>query len=145
VTYTIAKIIRQPVAFLRARCDVRYWEDATVDGERDTNGSRIPLRLGTSAHNDHLGGGQWDITIDLATGTIENWPHGTTANVHYKVCDQGVYDLLDAERNVVATKDGYVPGIMCPGDDGYGDYVIMSIGPDGKIKDWKVDLEAWEP
>jgi hypothetical protein len=28
--------------------------------------------------------------------------------------------------------------------EGYGDYVIMSIGPNGAIDNWRVDLEPFE-
>jgi hypothetical protein len=51
-----------PVKFLRARCGVRYWEDGTVNGEEDADGSRIPCREGTAADNDHLGA---DVTVTL--------------------------------------------------------------------------------
>lgn len=61
------------VKYLRVRCGVRYWEDATVNGVRDDDGSRIPCRDG---------GGNWCPTIDLGTGKIENWPEGTTARLH---------------------------------------------------------------
>ena len=131
------------VKFLHARCGVRYWEDATVNGVRDTDGSRIPCREGTSADNDHLGGGTWRLLIELDTGRIIDWPQGTTARVHYKVCDDGTYELLDAERNVVKRIDGYVPS-MCPDDNGYGDYVIMTIGVDGIIANWRADLTSFE-
>ena len=40
--------------------------------------------------------------------------------------------------------DGYVPGIMCPEGDGFGDYVIMEIASDGTIAKWQVDLSEWE-
>ena len=133
-----------PVKFLRARCGVRYWEDGTVNGEEDADGSRIPCRAGTPADNDHLGGGDWCPVIDLDTGRIDGWPEGTTASVHYKCCDDGDYELLDAERNVVKSFDGYVPGIMCPEGEGYGDYVIMEIAADGTIAKWKVNLSEWE-
>lgn len=133
-----------PVKYIRARCGVRYWEDATVNGEEDTDGSRIPLREGTAADNDDLGGGNWLLTIDLDTGKIEGWPEGTTASVHYKVCDDGDYELLDADRNVVASIDGYVPSLMCPEGEGYGDYVIMEIAADGTIAKWKADLSEFE-
>lgn len=133
-----------PVKYLRARCGVRYWEDGEVNGVQDEDGSRIPCREGTAANNDSLGGGNWCPTIDLDTGRIENWPHGTTASIHYKVCDDGDYALLDADRNVVAEIDGYVPGLMCPEGEGYGDYVIMEIGPDGTIAKWKADLSEFE-
>ena len=132
------------VKYLRARCGVRYWEDATVNGERDNDGSRIPCREGTAEDNDGLGGGEWCPVIDLGTGRIEGWPEGTAASVHYKVCDQGTYDLLDERRAVVKSIDGYVPRMMCPGDNGCGDYVIMNIGPDGVIEHWRVDLAAFE-
>lgn len=123
------------VAFLLVEAGVRYWEDGTVNGEPDTeDGDRMPFNvLGT-----------WRPLIGLATGKIEGWPDGTTASVHYKVCDDGVYTLLNAQREEVAKISGYVPKIMCPTDSGYGDYIIMDIGPDGAIKGWKCDLSAFE-
>lgn len=133
-----------PVKYLRARCGVRYWEDGEVNGVQDEDGSRIPCREGTSADNDNLGGGNWCPTIDLDTGKIECWPEGTTASIHYKVCDDGDYELLDAERNVVAAIDGYVPSLMCPEGEGFGDYVIMEIGADGTISKWVADLSEFE-
>lgn len=133
-----------PVKYIRARCGVRYWEDATVNGEEDKDGSRIPLREGTAADNDDLNGGNWRPTIDLDTGKIEGWPEGTTASIHYKVCDDGDYELLDADRNVVASVYGYVPSLMCPEGNGYGDYVIMEIAADGTIAKWKADLSEFE-
>ncbi len=132
------------VKYLRARCGVRYWEYAIINGVRDEDGSRIPCREGTAADNDHLGGGNWRPTIDLDTGRIENWPEGTTAQIHYKICDDGDYELLDAGRNVVKSIDGYVPAIMCPGDDGHGDYVIMNVGANGAIEDWRATLTEFE-
>lgn len=133
-----------PVKYIRARCGVRYWEDAEINGVQDSDGSRIPLREGTSADNDSLGGGNWCPTIDLDTGIIENWPAGTTASIHYKVCDDGDYELLDANREVVKAIDGYVPSIMCPEGEGFGDYVIMEIDSDGKIAKWRADLSEFE-
>lgn len=132
---------RVQVRYLKARCGVRYWEDATVNGEEDTDGSRIPLREGSAADNDHLGGGNWCPTIDLDTGIILNWPRGTTASIHYKVCDDGDYALLTEDcQTIVRAIDGYVPTMMCPEGEGYGDYVIMEIDGDGRIAKWKVDM-----
>lgn len=129
----IAVKTKVPVVYLRAECGVRYWEDATVNGVADEDGALIPCRYGDA----------WIPTIDLATGIIEGWPEGTTASVHYKVCDDGRYALLDADRQEVAAIDGYVPKIMCPADSGYGDYVIMEIDGSGRIADWRVDLESF--
>jgi hypothetical protein len=119
------------VKFLKADCGVRYWEDATVNGVQDGDGELIPCRQGDG----------WAPLIDLETGKVEDWPEGTKADIHYKVCDAGIYSLLDADRNVVASFDGYVPSMMSPGGSGYGDYVIMTIGEDGVIEGWEADLD----
>lgn len=122
------------VKYLFARCGVRYWEDGEVNGVEDTEGALIPLRKDD----------EWIPTIDLHTGVILNWPVGTVADVHYKVCDAGIYYLLDEDKTIVKTIDGYVPEMMCPEGDGYGDYVIMKIDAEGKIANWKVVLSEFE-
>ena len=141
-TIKVATTTKVPVKYLRARCGVRYWEDATVNGERDDDGSRIPCR--TPAYDRKKRRDVWCPTIELDTGKILNWPEGTTAAIHYKVCDDGDYALLDADFGMVRSIDGYVPDIMCPGGPGYGDYVIMHIGADGVIANWRVRLADFE-
>lgn len=135
MTFTIelSQVVSKEVKYLKAECGVRYWEDGEVDGTEDTDGELIPLRVKDA----------WCPIIDLETGVIEDWPAGTTASLHYKVCDAGRYQLLDAEKNVVRDIEGYVPKIMSPGGRGYGDYVIMTIGTDGKIENWSVDLDGF--
>jgi hypothetical protein len=134
ITIELTQVISKEVKYLKAECGVRYWEDGEVNGVEDTDGELIPLRVGDT----------WCPIIDLATGVIEDWPEGTTADVHYKVCDDGRYFLLDPEKNVIREIEGYVPKIMAPGGSGHGDYVIMTIGPDGKIVNWSVDLEGFK-
>lgn len=122
------------VRYLLAKCGVRYWEDASVDGVEDTDGSLIPCREGDC----------WCPMIDLETGKIENWRKGVTAKIHYKVCDDGEYALLDEAKESVRTIDGYVPEMLSPKDNGFGDYVIMDIDAEGVIQGWKADLRAFE-
>jgi len=131
--FKIRKGTEIAVKYLRAECEVRYWEDGLVNGVEDEDGTLIPCRSGDL----------WCPVIDLATGVIEEWPSGIEADIHYKVCDAGEYHLLDAEKNVIASVDGYVIGMMSPGDNGYGDYVIMKIDGEGKIADWRVDLSPF--
>ena len=119
------------VRFLQVDADVRYWEDGPVNGENDSDDR--PTMPFASANG-------WRPLIEVDTGAIVGWPGGTTAETHYKVCDAGRYSLLDGDRNVVFVLDNYVPSIMCPEGGGYGDYIIMKIGPDGKIANWTVDL-----
>jgi len=125
---------RVQVRYLAARCGVRYWEDATVNGVEDSNGSLIPCRDGDD----------WAPLIDIDAGRIIDWPAGTVADLHYKVCDDGTYQLRDEDNIGVRRISGYVPSIMCPEGDGYGDYVKMKIDGEGRIANWKAnDLQAF--
>lgn len=104
MTYTVS--VKQDVAvkYLKAEMQVRYWEDGIVDGKEDTEGDKIPLRDGDN----------WNIVIDLERGIILDWPMGTTASVHYKVCDAGCYTLLNNYFEDVMKKADYVPAMLCP-------------------------------
>lgn len=134
MSYTISVKKEVPVTALKCDIGVRYWEDGVVDGVEDENGDLMPLRVGDD----------WKPIIDLETGIIRDWPAGKTASVHYKVCDAGVYHLLNEEGETVLTKEGYVPSILSPGGSGYGDYVIMDIDENGKIDGWEVDLSDFD-
>ncbi len=132
---TVKTTEEREVKFLRVDAGVRYWEDGEVNGEADDDENpKMPFAVE----------GRWIPVIELETGRILDWPEGVTASVHYKVCDDGVYTLLDADKNPVKAHDGYVPPIMCPKYNGFGDYIIMDIGPDGVIADWVVDLERFQ-
>lgn len=115
--------------YIAVSAEVRYWEDATVDGAEDTDGVLIP----------HRNGDCWIPTIRLADGMLMDWPQGTTADVHYKVCDQGEYWLLDDELHRIAKWAGYyVPDeFLCHGDTGYGDYIIFKVDGAGRIEGWR--------
>lgn len=118
------------VKYLLAEVGARYWEDATVNGIEDVKGDLIPCREG----------GMWKPLIDLDSGKIVNWEQGKTANVHYKSCDNNVFHLLDKNKNMVKSTEGYVIEMMSPEENGYGDYVIMTINEDGIIKNFKADF-----
>jgi hypothetical protein len=120
---------------LEVNAGVRYWEDATVNGVEDTEGNLIPCREGD----------RWCPLIDIDTGIIKDWPKGTIADIHYKVCDDGTYLLIDENNNqVLAIENDYVPDILCPKEPGYGDYIIMDIDGDGKIQNWKADISDFQ-
>lgn len=115
--------------YLEACAGVRYWEDATVNGAEDTSGVLIPLRVADN----------WCPTIRLADGLVMDWPQGTTADIHYKVCDAGEYWLLDDKRRRVAKWVGdYVPDkFLSPTEPGGGDYIILKVSGDGLIENWE--------
>lgn len=122
------------VKYLKAECQVRCWEDSTLNGKDDVN-ANMPCAEGNL----------WSPIINLETGQIINWEEGNEASIHYKICDQGNYYLLDDNQQVVTSVEGnYVIDMMSPREKGWGDYVIMDIDKDGLIDKWKVDLDDFE-
>ena len=118
------------VRFLQVNANVRYWDDSTINGIKDVDGDLTPCRSGDN----------WSPLIDVDAGKIIDWPEDIEASIHFKVCDMGAYMLLEENKDEIVEIDGYVPGIMCPKENGYGDYIIMDIGKDGVIADWDIDL-----
>lgn len=118
----------KPAMYIEVLAEPRYWEDAEVNGQRDNDGSLIPFRIGD----------EWRPVIRLADGMVLDWPPGMVAKIYYKVCDQGMYWLQDADRKRVAKWAGhYVPNdFLCHGDNGLGDYILMNIGADGMVVGW---------
>lgn len=119
------------VKFLKVSAHVRHSEDATVNGVEDEKGDLMPL----------MDGETWCPVIDLETGVIQDWPAGTTADVHYKICDDGEYTLLDSLMQPVIKIEGYVPSMLAINDNGYGDYIILKIDENGVIEGFKAELE----
>lgn len=112
---------------------VRYWEDAKVNGVYDTeNGDNIPCK-----EDDY-----WTIEIDVDTGTIVNWDNSKEVYTHYKSCDDNYIVCYDDNNNIIKKYEGYVPDFLSPQEEGYGDYVIMKIGKDGKIENWDIKALA---
>lgn len=110
----------------------RFIEDAYINGDRELEDDpKMPF-----ISHDFLGDYHWDINIDIDKGLIENWPTGVKASIHYKVCDEGFYEIFDEKGEKLGYFNGYVPSIMCPKDQGYGDYIIMDIDEYGNIQDW---------
>ena len=139
ITLTITAPRQVAVTYLHVDARVRYWEDATLNGEEDTEG-RIPFRNEDS----------WCPVIDLCKGKISLWPEGVSASVHYKICDDGDYRLSGPDGHTVAVRlDNYVPAILAPKGGGYGDYIILEIDGEGRIAGWPspvvLDPEDWEP
>ena len=123
------------IRWLDIDAGVRYWEDSEIDGATDNdpeeNGEDPTMPF---AEKNSEGQWRWGVRINLDNGQIQGWPAGHTASIHYKVCDDGNYRLLDSDWNIVMEgNDVYVPG--CIGE--YGDYIVMEIDQDGYIEDFR--------
>lgn len=112
---------------LRIEAVVRYVEDGMVNDHRESEG--VSLMPFMKLDDDGVGG-TWTLDIDIDKGKIVGWPQGTTAKVHYKVCD---WCGVRYHGNYV---EDYVPSFLAIDDRGYGDYIILTISEDGLIKDW---------
>lgn len=125
---TINKPIDYDAVKMEVFASVRYWEDSEINGIEDTeDGDNIPCKSGEN----------WCPVINIDTGVIENWEKGKTANIHYKVVDRCSFGILDNKGEIIfKQEDDYVPSILCPKEDGFGDYIIMDISEDGIIQDW---------
>lgn len=118
------------IKYLQVEVGVRYWEDSDLNGEADENGL-MPCKDGE----------YWKPLIDIENGVVINWDKGNKANIHYKVCDDGSYSILGPNKELITSKkDCYVPKILCPKKEGYGDYIIMDIDENGLIANWEILL-----
>jgi len=120
------------IEYLFVEAGVRYWKDAIINGIEDKDGN-IPCRDGDC----------WKPLININTGKIVNWIQGVRATTHYKVCDNGTYKLLDSNMELIKKIRDYVPKMLSPKAEGWGDYIIMDIDPDGQINDWKIILDEF--
>lgn len=136
------------VCKLKVSAGVRYWQDGKIDGVRDNDceedgkSPSMPCVEYVGEQNTYLRAHNWRWCpiINVDNGKIENWEIGKTADIHYKVCDNFMCDVLDKDGDVVREYDDYVPRIMCPNENGYGDYIIMHIDENGFIEGWDKDL-----
>lgn len=127
------------IKYVRVRAGVRYWEDTDVNGEEDDDDNpRMPLVQEIDGEKN------WVFDIDIKTGKIKDWPKGTTAETHYKTCDDNTISFIGHNGKVLREVDCYVPGFLAIEDSGYGDYIIINIDGDGKINDFRFNEDDIE-
>lgn len=124
-----------------------WWDGAEISyqgsefQEVEENGSNLPMLIPINESITNCKSLKdckvFQLKIDLDNGHIENWPKGYAMNIYWKICDQGVYEYIDENGNIIEKLDcDYVPDYLAIEDDGYGDYVIINIDENGNIKNW---------
>lgn len=78
----------------------------------------------------------WRPVIDLDKGQILNWPKDKEAKICYKVVDEFYCILNDSNGDCVSEYNDYVPRCMQLDEEGYGDYIYITIDSEGYIKNW---------
>ncbi len=80
-----------------------------------------------------------EIPVDLKELKVVDWNENNGfIHIWSKVCDEGVYTLLDADRKPIWQIYGYVPNkLIPPYEKGYGNYLEMKIEKDGSLHQWK--------
>jgi len=79
----------------------------------------------------HEGRNTLKFLIDLDRRKVVDWPEGNHYDLHLKVCDRGIYRLLDPNMGELAIiYQDYVPDGV-PG--AYGDYITLRITNDGTV------------
>ena len=142
---TITIIEPSDVKYLRIDVGPRYWEDASIKFEdkweddieydEQEKGEKPKMPFAVKDESKTYTKYRWQITIDLENAKVLDWPQGVEARVFYKVCDDGTYYLLDADKNVLKEVNCYVPDILAyiDVDDSFGDYIDMKIDGNGNL------------
>ena len=84
-----------------------------------------------------------EVIVDMQERKAVDWDEDK-GYIHMwaKLCDSGIYTLLDADRNPLCQIAGYVPNALVPPyERGFGDYLELTIEADGTLPDWKSELD----
>ena len=137
---------------IKVNAGPRYFEDAEVNGENDIsyeeqqNGLKPKMPCVKAVEVERgiftkkmVTEYRWCLEIDGDTGKILNWEKGTEAVAYYKVCDDCMIEYF-VDGRFVCNNDGYwyVPDFLCLDDEGYGDYMDITIDKEGQIKNWSL-------
>lgn len=126
--FTVTRPVEIDIRYVSINAAVRY-------GEEDIPND-FPLRVGDV----------WKAIVDIDTGHIHDWPIGQAGELSMKVCDEGTYELLDADMvQIAAIEEDYVPHGVVPGR--YGDYIELNIDETGRITNWpkKIKVDEFFP
>ena len=113
------KTVTAEARFIRCTLPIRHQE------EIDAMGPGFPGLVGMVL----------DITLDIDTRSVVDWPAGRVSEVFIDVCDKGIYVLLDGDGIPIAhRRDCRV--LRCLPRECNADF-IARIGADGVVEGWR--------
>lgn len=82
-----------------------------------------------------------EVMIDVDTKKVVDWNETVgEVSIFAKVCDEGVYKFYDKDANIIQTIDNvYVPKFLQVNENGYGDYLNLTISKNGVIENFNID------
>ena len=82
-----------------------------------------------------------EVMIDVDTKKVLGWNETAgDVSIFAKVCDEGVYKYFDKDANIVLKIDNvYVPDFLQVNENGYGDYLNLTISKNGVIEKFNID------
>lgn len=82
-----------------------------------------------------------EVMIDVDTKKVLGWDETAgDVSIFAKVCDEGVYKYYDKDANIVLKIDNvYVPDFLQVNENGYGDYLNLTISKNGVIENFNID------
>lgn len=82
-----------------------------------------------------------EVMIDVDTKKVVDWNETAgDVSIFAKVCDEGVYKFYDKGANIIQTIDNvYVPKFLQVNENGYGDYLNLTISKNGVIENFNID------
>lgn len=136
---------------IKIQAGVRYWVDCEYSTDNgvtwiqpdDTDEDDLTVRelLPCVEYFEKERGWYWCLNIDYDTGRIENWKNGFVVRAFFKVCDDGRYQIIGDNDNVLWDSDNanrpYVPEFLEINSSNCGDNIYITIDGNGIIKDWQ--------
>ena len=138
---------------IKVQAGVRYWVDCEYSTDNgvtwihpdDTNDDDLTVRklLPCVEYLEKECAWYWCLNVDYDTGRIENWENGFIVKAFFKVCDDGRYQIIDDNDNIIWDSDidsnsSYVPRFLEIDSSNFGDNIYITINGDGIIKDWEI-------
>lgn len=82
-----------------------------------------------------------EVMIDVDNKKVVDWNETAgEVSIFAKVRDEGVYKFYDKDGNIIQTiEDKYVPDFLQVNENGYGDYLNLTISKNGVIENFNID------
>lgn len=127
------------IKYIRAEGAFYHLDDCDVDDpNKNVDWYNLPF---VKEVNKETGSGSIDMTINIDTGKILIDNSDYTFNIYYKTVDNLEYTCYNKDWNIVGKFRDYTPLLFSQYENGFGDYMGLNVGYNGRIEGWNVTDE----